>query len=620
MTLHYLPDLQGSLVPVLADHLWQSTMFAAAAGLLVLALRKNPAGLRHSLWLVASMKFLVPVSWLVALGGLFAWRHLPPSSTPGGLNIVEVVGQPFTGATSVVHPSVVASREFWSLSHLTPLLLGLWLCGFVVVLSLWIARWWRISAAARRALLLSDGRELAALRRLEQLAGMPRAMDILLSQSSIEPGVFGVVRPALLWPHRISEQLDDAHLEAVLAHELCHVRRRDNLAAWLHMFVEAVFWFHPLVWWMGGRLIEERERACDEAVIEFGSHRHTYAESILKVCEFCLSSPLTCVSGIAGADLKKRMVHIMTDRVVRKLNFARKLLLWTAACLAIALPIAFGLLGATPGRAESPWTGSAKFTDVSIKPHPAASSGFVMTKMMMIMNPVKAGDVAGYTATNVSLHSLIQSAYRIQETQLTGEPDWAKTERFDVSATIDPSLATQLSRLNENQRDLVGQQMLQALLADYFGLTLHTESKDLSVYHLVAAESGAKLHQNAGLQKRVEIGMMRMGMGELSSQGTPLSILTAQLSQRLGRTVLDKTGLEGSYAFHLRWTPDADEQARLRAAGLPPELDKGVLPAPTASAPVLATALEEQLGLKLEPATDRVQVLVVDHAEQPSQN
>ena len=83
------------------------------------------------------------------------------------------------------------------------------------------------------------------------------------------------MHPVLLWPEGLSERLDDAHLEAVIAHELCHVRRRDNLAAAIHMLVEAVFWFHPLVWWLGARLIDERERACDEEVLQRGSAPHT---------------------------------------------------------------------------------------------------------------------------------------------------------------------------------------------------------------------------------------------------------------------------------------------------------------------------------------------------------
>src|SRR6185437_9406493 len=247
------------------------------------------------------------------------------------------------------------------------------LIGVVAVLCVWIVRWWRVANSLRKARPLTEGREYSTLRRLEERHPAPAPVKLMLSEFSLEPGIFGILRPTLLWPRSVSDHLDDTHLESIIAHELCHVRRRDNLAAVVHMLVEAVFWFHPLVWWIGSQLIAERERACDEAVIELGSHRHTYAESILKVCEFCLSSPLTCVSGVTGADLKKRMVQIMTDRVVHKLNFARKLLLWTAACLAIALPISLGLFNATPSRAESPLAGSPKFQNVSIKPHVEAS-------------------------------------------------------------------------------------------------------------------------------------------------------------------------------------------------------------------------------------------------------
>jgi len=523
--------------------------------------------------------------------------------------VVEMFGQPFT-KPPLTRPTVVNPTAPDTLFHLLVLLLGLWLCGFLVVLFMWTVRWWRISAAIRKSVPLREGRELSTLRRLESLAGMPNPMKVLLSRESLEPGVFGTLRPVLLWPHSISQHLDDAHLEAVIAHELCHVRRHDNLAAALHMLVEAVFWFHPLVWWLGARLIEERERACDEDVLELGTHRHIYAESILKVCEFCLSSPLTCVSGVTGADLKKRMVHIMTDHVVLKLNLARKLLLWTAACLAIVLPITFGLFNATPSRAESVVGTMPRFASVSIKPHPPEGNGFVMTKMMM---SVKEG---GFTATNVSPHSLLQLAYHIQDTQLTGEPEWFNSDKYDIDANVDKATADEMLKLSEDQRNVIGQQMLQQLLADYFKVTLHQESRDLPVYELLVADGGPKL------QKAGQHGFMHMGIGELSSQGTPLSLLTAQLSQRLGRTVVDKTGLEGDYAFTLHWAPDADEQARIRAAGLPDLPPKGAgpgQPAPAPSGPPLVTAVQEQLGLKVQPQTERVPVLVIDHVERPSQ-
>lgn len=609
MLLPFVGVTWKAIAPALANHLWQSTLFAAAAALLTLALRKNSARVRYVIWLVASLKFLVPFSLLVAVGSLFSWRHVPVSTT-SGMYMVEVVGQPFTKPLTVntVVPAPIASG---SVMQLLPPLLCVWLIGVVAVLCVWIVRWWRVANSLRKARPLTEGREYSTLRRLEERHPAPAPVKLMLSEFSLEPGIFGIVRPTLLWPRSVSDHLDDTHLESIIAHELCHVRRRDNLAAVVHMLVEAVFWFHPLVWWIGSQLIAERERACDEAVIELGSHRHTYAESILKVCEFCLSSPLTCVSGVTGADLKKRMVQIMTDRVVRKLSFARKLLLWMAACLAIALPIALGLFNVTPTRAESPRSSVPKFASVFIKPHPAENQGFMMQKMMMA--PVRDG--GGFTARGISLHSLLRGAYMVQDTQIIGEPDWAKSEKYDIDAKADPSVAEQTRNLGDQQDRLRAQQMLQQLVTDYFKVSLHQEVQDQTVYELVVGEGGSRL-QRAPESKKMA--MMRMGIGELNSEGTPLDLLVAQLSQRLGRTVVDKTGLKGNYVFNLHWTPDADEQARIRAAapGLPePGVDK-----PSASGPPLMTAVEEQLGLKLQPTTERVPVLIIDHAEQPAQN
>jgi bla regulator protein BlaR1 len=99
----------------------------------------------------------------------------------------------------------------------------------------------------------------------------------------MEPGVFGIRKPVLLLPDGLTDHLMPAQLEAVLAHELCHVRRRDNLAAAIHMVAEALFWYHPLVWWIGSRMMEERERACDEEVLREARGPEVYAEGLLNV-------------------------------------------------------------------------------------------------------------------------------------------------------------------------------------------------------------------------------------------------------------------------------------------------------------------------------------------------
>src|SRR5205807_2717457 len=232
--------------------------------------------------------------------------------------------------------------------------------------------------------------------------------------------IFGINRAVLVWPEGISSRLQGQQLDSILAHEVWHVRRRDNLAAAIHMVVEAIFWFHPLVWWLGARLVEERERACDEKVLESGSDRQVYAESILKICEFCVGSPLACVSGVTGADLKKRIARIMTGSFARKLDFSRKLLLGAVALAAIALPILFGRLQTTPARAESRAQSTAAlapaFEVASIKPN----DGTPMAGFSIVGKPF-AGitwHADRFMATNVTLHGLIRRAYEVQDDQI----------------------------------------------------------------------------------------------------------------------------------------------------------------------------------------------------------
>ena len=165
--------------------------------------------------------------------------------------------------------------------------------------------------------------------------------------------MFGVFRPVLLLPEGIFERLAPAQLHAVIAHELCHVRHRDNLIAAMHMFVETVFWFHPLVWWIGKRMVEERERACDEEVLRLGSEPRVYAEGILNVCKSYLSSPLACASGVTGSDLKRRIEAIVTNRAARNLDLRRRILLIAAGAVALVGPIAVGILGALPSRGQT---------------------------------------------------------------------------------------------------------------------------------------------------------------------------------------------------------------------------------------------------------------------------
>jgi bla regulator protein blaR1 len=606
----------------LGNHLWQSTLFAIAAGLLTFLLRKHHAQARYWLWLAASVKFLIPFSLLVNLGRLLAWSHASPAATGGLYVAMEAISQPFS-EPAIVKPSIAQAAPALaapSLLHWLPvLMLAAWLCGFASVLLVWCIRWRRISAALRDSAPLLAGPEVQALRRLERIAGTHKPIAIVLSRASLEPGIFGITRPVLIWPKGISEHLEDAHLEAILAHEVWHVRRRDNLAAAIHMVVEALFWFHPLVWWLGVRMLDERERACDEEVVAMGGERRVYAESILKVCEFCLGSPLACVSGVTGSDLKKRMVNIMTEQITRKLNFGRKLLLSSAGVLTLALPLVFGLLNTPKIRAQEQAAIASPITsDVELKIGPSA--GQDPHRVGMMYSPT------GFKSSNATLQALIQEAYGVQANQIVGAPDWIKTAAYDLeigpkdnkSSANDPSIESFEQTRARNQR------VLQAVLEERFKLKVHSETRELSTYALVVADEGPKLQHAKpassssdavrgpdGERMTKSFRMLNNGnQTGMEARGIAAADLASQLSLQLGSVVVDKTGLAGNYDFTFNWKSNGS-------------VGDFNAPVSDASASSLLTAIPEQLGLKLELQKGPMPVLVIDRVErqtEPAEN
>jgi uncharacterized protein (TIGR03435 family) len=156
--------------------------------------------------------------------------------------------------------------------------------------------------------------------------------------------------------------------------------------------------------------------------------------------------------------------------------------------------------------------------------------------------------------------------------------------------------------------------MLQALLADRFKLTIHRETKNLPIYSLVIAKGGSKL-QEAHLDGRPEDHMIRVGRGELTAPGIRLEDFAHILTQQTGRTVVDNTGLKGHYDLKFHWTPDQGEAFDGPGGSTSPESSiSSDMP------PSIFTAIQEQLGLKLESRKGPVEILVIDHVEKPSEN
>lgn len=225
-----------------------------------------------------------------------------------------------------------------------------------------------------------------------------------------------------------------------------------------------------------------------------------------------------------------------------------------------------------------------------------------------------------YAASGISVKGLIQYAYNLKmEDQISGVTGPVGNARFDIEAKIDEETFATLKKLSTDEGNLQRRLLMQAMLADRFQLKVHSETKELPIYSLVIAKGGFKLkdadpndtYPNGikGLDGVSHAGMMRVSNGTLTAQGISMSAVANNLSFQLRRHVVDNTGLTGKYDISLTWTPDDNH------AGAP--ADSGVA---VDSGPSIFTAVQEQLGLKLEATKGPVETIVVDHVEMPSEN
>jgi uncharacterized protein (TIGR03435 family) len=201
--------------------------------------------------------------------------------------------------------------------------------------------------------------------------------------------------------------------------------------------------------------------------------------------------------------------------------------------------------------------------------------------------------------------SMIGFAYGVRDFQITGGPKWLGNDTWDVIAKVDQPTSN-WSGLRSDQRRVIRQQRLQAVLAQRFALKCHFETKELPVYDLVLAKGGSRLAPAADPAKRASIDWDGDRENVMVGKSADLISLVNELSLILGRTVVDKTGLTGVYDLKLIWTSQNDAGSAASAS--------------EPSGPTIFTALEDQLGLKLEPAKGPVPVLVIDSIDRPTEN
>ena len=328
------------LWPWVLLHLWETTLFVGLVALAVRLLRLAPARTRYYFWLLAAVKLLFPsliLGWLVSEVPLGLPVFSPPSleapiygsqASESYRPIHEILeplllSQPFA---TQPQPEGVQNTLYGTLTLI-------WITGFLFLVVRWARPNLRLARAVRAGRKMGSGRETVILRRVRSWLALNREVQVVVSPRFTHAGLWGIRKPVILLPDGATVRLSDEELAAVLIHELVHLERRDNLVVLLQRVLTSLLWFYPLTWLIDRKLLEERERACDEEVLRLTQAPETYASGILKVVGACLEGRMAAASSIGGSSFKRRMVDILSVEPPRKLGLRGR-----------ALTVAFGIV------------------------------------------------------------------------------------------------------------------------------------------------------------------------------------------------------------------------------------------------------------------------------------
>ncbi len=529
-----------------------------------------------------------------------SWRILRVSAAASTASIANatIISLPAAARATV---SRVRSAPF------LPWVVMFWLFGAA---AFWIrlAGGWVVAARMRAMLVRRAPPEWQEiLRRLGLRIGLSRPVRLLVSALVQAPTVVGWFRPVVLVPVGALSGLPAEHMEALLLHELAHIRRHDYLVNILQSVAEALLFYHPAVWWVSGHIRAERELCCDDIAVSTSGDALTYAQALAEL-ESNHPAHLSAAVAANGGSL--------ADRIARLLGQSRPSV--RAGLGPGVLTVAILLMAAAYGLyAQS-------------EAHPAFQAVSIKRNTSDWKEPAKhAMGVGARGAENASLLLLIQFAYAVRDnpmnghwlplpaSQVAGGPDWISSLRYDIEA--EPGAGADSKQI---------WLMWQTLLADRFQLRLHREIRELPVYHLELGNTGPKLPAAKeagcvsfplGTKPRPVPGKVDCGYvsgpfsshtGRLRIEGRKVHIadLARELASVLDRPVLDEAGFAGEFDLNLSFT--ADDTLKGFPAGYAGPTDPNL--------PNIFAALEEQLGLKLVPAKGPVEVLVIDHAERPT--
>jgi TonB family protein len=331
-----LAEFSAVLWPALAEHLWQATIIAGLCFLALPAFRGAAAKSRHALWVLAFVRFAIPPSLVFFVANHWGGHPGLDSGIKNPLQQVsETVAQVarplmLTGQQPTAFASATADHpEVYSILTL------IWIAGCALFVSRWWFRQYRLARSFRVGGKEIGSELMSTLESLKDKLGIRRSARLRVVWRGSEPGVYGIWRLVLVLPEEMTRQLGPAEVEAVLAHELVHVARWDNLWSNMQMLVCCIFWFYPIVWLLDRCLIAERERSCDERVIGALGNSQAYASGLIKIMSIGLGLQVAGVSSMAGANLKRRIENM--KKTNRKAGLPARILLSSVAVLSVLL-------------------------------------------------------------------------------------------------------------------------------------------------------------------------------------------------------------------------------------------------------------------------------------------
>ena len=601
----------ASIVGAALIHLvWQGTIVGAVLALALLALRNASPRARYALSCTALVIIgIAPLATIIGLSSLHPVHPLAEGPL-AGISPRTLVGIPETMLPIWIEPA--APHLLW-LAAVQAWAVPIWSVG-VLLLSIRLALGGFHVFSVGRGGAAAAPHLVAATAACAKRLGVSRPVRIVTSEASDVPAVVGWWRPVILLPPAACLGLAPAQLEGIVAHELAHVARNDYAVNIAQTIIETIFFYHPVVWWISGQIRTERELCCDDLAITVSGDSLGYARA-LTTLEKVRGRTARLALGSTGGPLLYRIERLIggPSREHTPSPLPSVLVL----CLGLAcIALNFDRVAAQSAPA------SLRFEVASVKPS-ALDPGHVSIN--------RRG--SQYTASGLTLKRLVAVAYQLQDDQIFGGPKWFDESHYDIVAKFPAEDAASLSALPAGvTRE---QLMLRLLLADRFGLAVHTEVRQLPVYALVPARKDGAL--GPGLT-RVEpciggrpaansaapptfSGLNPPTCGTSAAPGHILGgaitmpILAASLSRLtntgmfLNRPVVDQTGLTGSFNVALQFLPDTLPD--FGPDGPPPGL---IDPA----GPSLFSAIQAQHGLKLEATKGPVDVLVVDRAETPT--